>query len=178
MQHLKDLAAAGLTHIHLLPVFDIATIEENKALREEPDWEVLETYPMSSTLQQAAVDAVRDQDGFNWGYDPYHYTAPEGSYSTNPEGPTRIIEFRQMVQALNGSGLRVVMDVVYNHTNSSGQDPKSVLDRRRRDQHLLPEHRHRARHDGKADDRLAAHLGHRIQGRRLSLRPDGPPHEG
>ncbi|MBK8048736.1 MAG: pullulanase-type alpha-1,6-glucosidase [Anaerolineales bacterium] len=82
-----------------------------------------------SDLQQAAVEAAAATDGFNWGYDPYHYTVPEGSYSTNPDGITRIVEFRAMVQALHEAGLRVVMDVVYNHTTAGGQDPKSVLDR-------------------------------------------------
>ena len=71
----------------------------------------------------------RGADGFNWDYDPFHYTVPEGSYSADPEGPALILEFRQMVQALNQSGLRVVIDVVYNHTNASGQSEKSVLDR-------------------------------------------------
>ena len=145
MRHLSKLADAGLTHIHLLPVFDIATIEENKALRQEPDWNLLATYPMSSTMQQAAVDAVRDQDGFNWGYDPYHYTVPEGSYATNPEGATRIYEFREMVQSLNQSGLHVVMDVVYNHTNASGQNEKSVLDR------IVPGYYHRLNDTGNVE---------------------------
>ena len=72
---------------------------------------------------------MADTDGFNWGYDPFHYTVPEGSYATNPDGPSRTLEFRQMVAGLNKTGLRVVMDVVYNHTTASGQDPKSVLDR-------------------------------------------------
>ncbi len=74
--------------------------------------------------------AARAIDGFNWGYDPFHYGAPEGSYSTDPDGVGRIVEFRRMVQTLNQNGLRVVMDVVYNHTNSAGQsDPQSVLDK-------------------------------------------------
>ena len=68
-------------------------------------------------------------DGFNWGYDPFHYTAPEGSYATDPSGTARNEEFREMVKGINGAGQRVVMDVVYNHTPASGQDPKSVLDR-------------------------------------------------
>ncbi len=129
MQHLISLAQAGLTHIHLLPSFDIATINENAAERVEPDAALMATYPPDSDQQQALVNAVRDQDGFNWGYDPYHFNVPEGSYSTNPEGPTRIIEFREMVQALNQNGLRVVIDVVYNHTNASGQGDKSVFDK-------------------------------------------------
>jgi len=129
MRHLRGLAEAGLTHIHLLPLFDIASINENAAERTEPDAALLATYPPNSTLQQAAVAAVADEDGFNWGYDPFHYTAPEGSYSTNPDGTTRIREFREMVASLNQSGLRVVMDVVYNHTAASGQNDKSVLDK-------------------------------------------------
>jgi pullulanase len=140
-RHLTRLAKAGVTHVHLLPVFDIATINENRAGQQQPAGD-LASFPPDSEQQQAAVNAVRDTDGFNWGYDPYHYTVPEGSYSTNPEGPTRIVEFREMVRSLNQQGLRVVMDVVYNHTNSSGQDPKSVLDR------IVPGYYHRLSPDG------------------------------
>ncbi|MBL8160815.1 MAG: pullulanase-type alpha-1,6-glucosidase, partial [Anaerolineae bacterium] len=137
MQHLIALAQAGLTHLHLLPSFDLATINENASERVEPDAALMATFPADSEEQQALVDAVRDQDGFNWGYDPYHYTVPEGSYSTNPDGTTRIVEFREMVQALNTNGLRVVVDVVYNHTNSAGQSERSVLDR------IVPGYYHR-----------------------------------
>ncbi|RYZ36560.1 MAG: DUF3372 domain-containing protein, partial [Myxococcaceae bacterium] len=126
MKHLTRLAKAGLTHVHLLPVFDIATINENRAEQQKPAGDLVSLRP-DSEEQQAAVKAVADLDGFNWGYDPYHYTVPEGSYSTNAEGPVRTVEFREMVQALNQKGLRVVMDVVYNHTNSSGQNAQSVL---------------------------------------------------
>ncbi len=142
MKHLKALAEAGLTHIHLLPVFDIATIEEDKSQWVKPDIAKLKSYPPDSEQQQAAVTAVQVKDGYNWGYDPFHYTTPEGSYSTNPDGSTRIIEFRQMVQALNAAGLRVVMDVVYNHTNASGQDSHSVLDK------IVPGYYHRLNADG------------------------------
>ena len=69
------------------------------------------------------------KDAYNWGYDPYHYTVPEGSYATDPDGTARTVEFRKMVKALNDDGLRVVMDVVYNHTAASGQATTSVLDR-------------------------------------------------
>ncbi|MEN4041328.1 MAG: pullulanase-type alpha-1,6-glucosidase, partial [Anaerolineaceae bacterium] len=127
--HLERLVDAGLTHLHLLPAFDIATINEDKTTWEQPDPAVLATYPPDSELQQAALEPLRDKDAFNWGYDPFHFTVPEGSYSTQPDGVTRIIEFREMVQALNQMGLRVVMDVVYNHTNAAGQAAKSVLDR-------------------------------------------------
>ena len=145
MQHLISLAQAGLTHLHLLPTFDIATIEEDAAARVEPDTAVLATFPPNSDQQQALVGAVRDQDGFNWGYDPYHYNVPEGSYATDPNGAVRILEFRQMVQALNQNGLRVVIDVVYNHTSASGQDPRSVLDR------IVPGYYHRLNATGRVE---------------------------
>ncbi len=141
MKHLKRLSRSGLSHIHLLPVFDIATVNEDKSQQVviEQDLSLL---PADSELQQAAVNEIRDQDGFNWGYDPYHYTVPEGSYSTNPEGVTRIREFRQMVQSLNHNGLRVIMDVVYNHTSSFGQFNNSVLDK------IVPSYYHRYNADG------------------------------
>jgi pullulanase-type alpha-1,6-glucosidase len=135
--HLGALAASGLTHVHLLPVFDIATINEDKSAWQSPDPSILATYPPDSDLQQAAVTATEDLDGFNWGYDPFHYTTPEGSYSTNPDGAARVVEFREMVKGLSGMGLRVVMDVVYNHTNSAGQNDKSVLDK------IVPGYYHR-----------------------------------
>lgn len=129
MKHLLSLQSAGLSHLHLLPSFDIATVNENKAEHQNPDPAVLAALPPDSEEQQAIVNQLRNADGFNWGYDPYHYTVPEGSYSTDPNGPQRIIEFREMVQSLNQNGLRVVMDVVYNHTNAAGLSEKSVLDK-------------------------------------------------
>ncbi len=137
MRHLRALAEAGLSHIHLLPAFDIATINEVAGERQEIDSRWLELFPPDSEDQQAIIEPLRDLDGFNWGYDPLHYTVPEGSYATDPSGTTRIVEFREMVQALNQNGLRVVMDVVYNHTNSAGQNPNSVLDR------IVPGYYHR-----------------------------------
>ncbi len=128
MRHLARLADAGLNTVHLLPVFDIATIEEDRSAQQNPDCD-LPALPPDSDRQQSCVAAVADTDGFNWGYDPLHYSAPEGSYATDPDGAGRTLEFRRMVAALNGIGLRVVLDVVYNHTAASGQDPKSVLDR-------------------------------------------------
>ena len=140
MRHLSQLANAGLTHIHLLPSFDIATINEDKSQWQFPG--DLSAFPPDSDQQQAAIAAIADQDPFNWGYDPWHYTVPEGSYSTNPDGSARVLEFRQMVKALNDAGLRVVMDVVYNHTNASGQNERSVLDR------IVPGYYHRYNADG------------------------------
>lgn len=142
MKHLQALADAGLTHVHLLPAFDIATINEDKSQRKSPDPATLKKLPPDSDKQQAAVAATSDSDGYNWGYDPYHFTTPEGSYSTDPNGPKRILEFREMVKALNDAGLRVVMDVVYNHTNSSGQNDKSVLDK------IVPGYYHRLNFEG------------------------------
>ena len=86
LDHLKEL---GVTHIHLLPSYDFYSIDESKL-----------------NIPQ-----------YNWGYDPLNYNTPEGSYSTDPEnGATRIKEFKTMIAAMHQSGLRVVMDVVYNHT--------------------------------------------------------------
>jgi pullulanase-type alpha-1,6-glucosidase len=141
MRHLRRLASRGLTHVHLLPVFDIATIDEDRSKHQVPAGDLSSMAP-DSEEQQAAVTAVRDLDGFNWGYDPYHYTVPEGSYAVNPDGGARIVEFREMVKALSDSGLRVVMDVVYNHTNAAGLADKSVLDK------VVPGYYHRLNIDG------------------------------
>lgn len=85
IEHLVEL---GITHVHLMPVFDFQTVDE--------------------------LNVARD---YNWGYDPQHYNVPEGSYSTNPADPgLRILEFKEMVQALHSRGIGVIMDVVYNHT--------------------------------------------------------------
>ena len=89
MDYLVDL---GITHVHLLPSFDYASVDESKP----------------------------EDNQFNWGYDPENYNVPEGSYSTDPEhGEVRINEYKQMVQSLHKNGIRVIMDVVYNHTSSS-----------------------------------------------------------
>lgn len=89
LDHLKDL---GITHVHLLPSFDYATVDETRPEEEQ----------------------------FNWGYDPKNYNVPEGFYSTDPtHGEVRVMEFKMMVQSLHQNGIRVVMDVVYNHTMES-----------------------------------------------------------
>ncbi|MCU6496805.1 DUF3372 domain-containing protein [Rugamonas sp. A1-17] len=126
MKHLAALSKAGMTDIHLLPVFDIGSVPEKGC--------VMPAIPAGlapdSEEQQALVAKTQSTDCYNWGYDPYHYNSPEGSYATDPaDGAKRIIEFRQMVQALHQTGLRVGMDVVYNHTFIAGQNEKSVLDR-------------------------------------------------
>ena len=84
--HLKEL---GVTHVQILPMFDYGSIDE-------------------TTLNKG---------NYNWGYDPVNYNVPEGGYSTDPYNPAaRITEAKQMIQALHKAGIRVVMDVVYNHT--------------------------------------------------------------
>lgn len=172
IQHLQDLQQAGLTHMHLLPSFDIATtieFEDQQANIDDPVSklcqvnpaitdsayadlcstdqtirEVLASFPATSTKQQDFMSLVRPVDNFNWGYDPYHYTVPEGSYATDKDGAARILEYRQMVQALHNMGLNVVMDVVYNHTNQSGLADKSVLDK------VVPGYYHRLNLDSGA----------------------------
>ena len=136
MRHLRDLARSGLNSLHLLPSNDIATIEEDRSKQQQPPCD-LPSFAPASEEQQACVGQVAATDGFNWGYDPLHYTTPEGSYATDPDGPARTLQFRQMVQGINRAGLRVIMDVVYNHTPAAGQDPKSVLDR------IVPGYYHR-----------------------------------
>lgn len=85
IDHLKEL---GVTHVHILPSYDYASVDESKP----------------------------DKAQYNWGYDPQNYNVPDGSYSTDPYKPdVRIKEFKQMVQALHKAGIRVVLDVVYNH---------------------------------------------------------------
>jgi pullulanase-type alpha-1,6-glucosidase len=143
-RHLRSLAQVGLSHIHLLPAFDLATIGEDRSAWKSPG--DLAQFPPDSEEQQAAVTRIADQDGYNWGYDPWHYGVPEGSYATDPDGPARILEFREMVQALSGMGLRTVMDVVYNHAHAAGQDPQSVLDR------IVPGYYHRLNADGRVEN--------------------------
>lgn len=88
IDHLREL---GVTHVHLLPSYDYASIDETRL----------------------------DENRYNWGYDPLNYNVPDGSYATDPYRPdVRIHEFKQMVQALHQAGIRVILDVVYNHTFS------------------------------------------------------------
>jgi pullulanase/glycogen debranching enzyme len=132
MSHLKRLAAAGVTDLHLLPVFDFATVPERGCTSLMPQG------APSSADQQAAVMAASAVDCYNWGYDPLHFGAPEGSYASDAnDGAVRVREFRQMVMALHAAGLRVGMDLVYNHLSASGLDARSVLDR------IVPGYYHR-----------------------------------
>ncbi|BBM67365.1 pullulanase [Vibrio alfacsensis] len=162
VSHLQALKDAGLTTLHILPAFDIATVDEDEANRvditdtvgklcgikpeasvckTEDDAkvieEVLNSYDPATGAAQALMNDLRMLDSFNWGYDPFHYTVPEGSYATDPNGSKRILEFREMVQATHKMELKLVMDVVYNHTNASGVKDKSVLDK------IVPGYYHR-----------------------------------
>ena len=129
MRHLDELARAGMNTVHLLPTFDIATIPEKRAEQKTPA--IPEDAGPASEEQQAAVSAVADQDAYNWGYDPLHWMAPEGSYATSSHqnGGARVREFRSMVGGLHSIGMQVVLDQVYNHTPAAGQSATSVLDR-------------------------------------------------
>jgi pullulanase len=140
MKHLQALSDAGMTDIHLLPVFDIASVPEKNCITPKIIGSA------SSETQQAVISKVSVTDCFNWGYDPLHYTAPEGSYATDAaDGATRIKEFRAMVKALHDASLRVGMDVVYNHTSASGQNEKSILDR------IVPDYYHRLNEKGEIE---------------------------
>ncbi|MFG2061157.1 pullulanase-type alpha-1,6-glucosidase [Micromonospora sp. NPDC048871] len=141
MKHLRAISEAGVNHLHLLPTFDFATIPERRADQRQPDCD-LAALPPDSERQQECIAAVRERDGYNWGYDPLHYTVPEGGYAVDPDGAGRTTEFRQMVAGINGAGLRVVLDVVYNHTSATGTDPRSVLDQ------IVPGYYHRLLDDG------------------------------
>ena len=93
-----NLVELGITHVHLLPVYDYASVDETR------------------------------NDQFNWGYDPQNYNVPEGSYSTKPEdGEVRINEYKQMVQALHNAGIGVIMDVVYNHTYDANSNLNKIV---------------------------------------------------
>ena len=129
VRHLADLAEAGMNTVHLLPTFDIATIPEDRSAQRAPS--IPAGAGPASTEQQAAIAAVADNDAYNWGYDPYHWGVPEGSYATegHQDGGARVVEFRQMVGALHALGYQVVLDQVYNHMAACGQDPFSVLDK-------------------------------------------------
>ena len=128
VQHLASLADAGLTHIHLLPMYDFASVNEDSPYLRQ-FWPNPVGYPANSEEQQARVQAGSGIDGFNWGYDPFHYFTPEGSYATASTGPSRIRELREAVLVLDSLGLGVIQDVVFNHTFETGQQQKSVLDK-------------------------------------------------
>ncbi|RYY98424.1 MAG: type I pullulanase [Chitinophagaceae bacterium] len=116
---LDHLAELGVTHVHLLPSFDYNSVDEARP----------------GTAQ------------YNWGYDPLHYNVPEGSYATNAQdGAVRIREFKSLVQAFHRKGLKVVMDVVYNHTGKSQNSNFNIL---------VPGYYYRQKADGSFSDATA-----------------------
>jgi len=154
VKHLNTLVENGLTHFQSLPSNDIASINEGSYKKVnitdtvgdlcqlKPDakvcvsedestiiTDVFASYSPYTNDARDLVEVMREFDDFNWGYDPKHFNAPEGSYSSNPDGVARIVEMRAMNMALHDVGLRVVMDVVYNHTNAAGLWDNSVLDK-------------------------------------------------
>ncbi|NJC25090.1 type I pullulanase [Neolewinella antarctica] len=129
---LDHLVEMGITHVHLLPSYDFFTVDESRP----------------------------DDAQYNWGYDPQNYNVPEGSYSTDPaDGKVRIREFKQMVMALHEAGIRVIMDVVYNHT---GRSEDSHF------QELIPDYFYRFRKDGTMSD--ASGCGNEIASERPMVR--------
>lgn len=117
LDHLKEL---GVTHVHLLPSFD---------------------------FMSRSVDEANPTEKYNWGYDPHNYNVPEGSYATDPyDGAVRIREFKEMVQALHANGIRVILDVVYNHT---GLTQKSIFNQ------IAPGYYYRFKEDGSFSDASA-----------------------
>ena len=94
VDYLKEL---GITHVQIQPMFDYASVDETKPL---------------------------DDSNYNWGYDPLNYNVPEGSYASDPTDPAnRVVEAKQMVDGLHANGLRVIMDVVYNHVADAATNP-------------------------------------------------------
>ena len=129
MQHLRSLAKAGLTHVHLLPSFDFSSVPELASEQKSPQM-IRCRFPLpirNSRRTQSARSKIRTvSTGVTIRTTMAHRRAAIRQIRT---GITRIREFREMVESLHSIGLRVVMDVVYNHTSAAGQDPTSVLDK-------------------------------------------------
>ncbi len=160
MSHLKALREAGLTHVQFLPLYDFSSVPENPRDRidledpfarlcalsqtpcsqEQADLlvkEALNRLPIGPDGREPWLKSLAERDSYNWGYDPYHYMVPEGSYASQAEGAQRIRELRELVQSLHQLGLRVAADVVFNHTAGSGLSQVSVLDK------IVPGYYHR-----------------------------------
>lgn len=113
---IDHLKELGITHVHILPSYDYNSVDESQL----------------------------PENKYNWGYDPYNYNVPEGSYSTNPSNPaTRILEMKQMIKALHDAGIGVIMDVVYNHTANNDDSNFSLT---------APHYYYRYRQDGTYSD--------------------------
>ena len=144
-RHLRALAEAGLNTVQLMPIFDFSTTEENRSRRVALDLPRLRALPPDSEEQQRYLRNAGAPRTFNWGYDPWHYQAPEGGYATaaGVNGAGRTHEVRTMIGALHAAGLRVVLDQVFNHTTGAGQAGNSVLGR------LVPGYYHRRDEEGR-----------------------------
>lgn len=125
-RHLKKLAAAGMTSIQLLPIGDFSSVIEDPAKQSSPDFQTLAKWGSDSASQQEMIAKFREFAPQNWGYDPWHPQAPEGSYALDPL--QRVYECRAMIGALHAAGLRVILDQVYNHTAGARLDKTSVFD--------------------------------------------------
>lgn len=133
MRHLHDMATSGIKAVHLLPTFHFGSINEDKT-----QWATtgpLAQYAPDGQQQQQAVENIQTTDSYNWGYDPVHYMAPEGGYATDPS--KRVLQYRDMVEGLHLDGLRVIQDVVFNHTYTYGETPTANLDE------IVPNYYHR-----------------------------------
>lgn len=129
---IDHLKELGITHIHILPSYDYNSVDETQLLSNQ----------------------------YNWGYDPYNYNAPEGSYSTNPSDPTaRVKEMKMMVKALHDAGIGVIMDVVYNHTANNDNSNFSLT---------APGYYYRHREDGSYSD--ASGCGNETASERQQMR--------
>lgn len=154
MQHLRSLQQAGLTHVQVLPAYDFGSVNEDAsqtlkltdsfaqlcaflpagdARCLDPGstsiFDVFSSLPRDGDEIARYTSTLKEHDPFNWGYDPVHYGMPEGSYALGRQGESRVLEFRQMAQALQSVGLHLAMDVVYNHSFASGLNNFSVLDK-------------------------------------------------
>lgn len=139
--HLARLAESGMTHVHLLPINDFGSVDERKERWQWPH--VPHDAAPDSDMQQGAVMSVANDDAYNWGYDPVHFLAPDGSYATDPDGAARVREMRGVTASMANLGLGVVADVVFNHTYAAGCTAHtSVLDK------VVPGYYYRRNGDG------------------------------
>jgi pullulanase len=133
MRHLRKLAQSGLKAVHILPSFHFGSVNEDKSTWQSPG--SLSPNPPDGEQQQQAIENVQTTDAYNWGYDPVHYMAPAGQYAIDPMD--RVREYRTMVEGLHIAGLRIIQDVVFNHTYTSGENSTANFDE------LVPNYYHR-----------------------------------
>jgi len=137
LDHMKEL---GITHLHLLPIYDYNSVDEAKAAGFDKECEEKRAHGKKAGL----VTDVDSMAQFNWGYDPVNYNVPEGSYATDPfHGEVRVKEMKQMVSELHKNGISVIMDVVYNHVADAEKFCFNVL---------VPKYFSRTKKDGSYSD--------------------------